>query len=1028
MVNIKNFKVYRAGAGSGKTFQLTKQLLLLALGSDQPDYYKHILAITFTNAAAQEMRHRFKKALLELAQSQLHEVAESPMGAALIEASQLEPTVLVSRAKACFQHVLHHYDLLSIGTIDSFAQRLVRSFAFELEIPSDFAVELDLDAFYQRVIDRCLDDVGIKQELSEYLTDFVLGRLEDESTWKAKDLLENCSKLLRQEMGLKVAEGLKEKETEFFRLAGAKARTRKAEMKRELTALASKALDILKTYSSDANDYYYTNSSAFSKLVDISRGAIPSTYQRLKTAGMDGVFFSKTSAFALTTEHADQLGQFVLQIMDYLEGQRALELHLCQEICKQIGGLGILKEITLYADETRQEERILLINDLHQKVFEVVKEQTAPFLFERLGVKYKHILVDEFQDTSQMQWANLLPLYINALGEGNVTMVVGDAKQSIYRFRGGDVRQFIDLPQVKISGQVLNESSLFAAAMDENVLDTNRRSAPTIVSFNNALHKTLASQLGAVSEVYRDVEQKMLGDAPGWVTAQQMDPIDFVATAVSRVEEALQNNFLPHDIAILTRGKELGRQVAAALIAKGIQVQSEESLLLSNSPRVVFIGFWLRWLEQRNQTEAILGMVVQLQRINHVIELNDFCEGRSKNDWSYSQAWEVWVGSHCPNLLLTSREDIYGEALRVVSCLRWELDVFLEFFLDLLYRKSKREFLTRYKWNQWWQVNAEKASIKVASNPKAVRVMTAHKSKGLEFPVVIYGSFISSQSKQEEWYQLKPNEYSIDRLLWRVSMPKKSKDTSIWLNDDHLRQQNDRHVEAALLDIHNLHYVATTRAKQVLHLMVGKSFQEEQLWVGIQSVSEVTSVAKGLEWGAAFQVSPKELIMDAPALPLYLADGHHPKTDTSMRSTQEQDWGILVHQCMSAIERTSDVEFAVNRNYQMSRHGEWISKTELSRQLQLLVTQPALAQWFDKAQQVWMERALLLPNGDMLRPDRVVKFDDQMVVIDYKTGQASDRYDNQVRQYKEALKQMNPTSKVSGFLWFLESNSIAEVV
>jgi ATP-dependent exoDNAse (exonuclease V) beta subunit len=904
----------------------------------------------------------------------------------------------------------------------------VRSFAFELEIPSDFAVELDLDAFYQRVIDRCLDDVGIKQELSEYLTDFVLGRLEDESTWKAKDLLENCSRLLRQEMGLQVAEGLKEKETEFFSIAGAKARKKKAELKREVTALASKALDILKTYSSDADDYHYTNSSAFAKLVEISRGSIPSTYQRLKTAGVDGVFFPKASILALTPAHAEQVGHYVLQIMDYLEGQKALELHLCHEISKQMGGLGILKEINLYAGETRQDERILLINDLHQKVFEVVKEQAAPFLFERLGVKYKHILVDEFQDTSQMQWANLLPLYINALGEGNVTMVVGDAKQSIYRFRGGDVRQFIDLPQVKISDRVLPESSLFADAMDENVLDTNRRSSPTIVNFNNALHKSLASQLGAVSGVYRDVEQKMIGDVPGWVTAQQMDAKDFVAAAVTCVEEALAQQFLPNEIAILTRSKEPGRQVAAALIAKGIEVQSEESLLLSNSPQVAFIGFWLQWLEQKEQTEAILGMVVQLQRTKSAIDLNSFCQERLQNERSFSQAWEVWLASHCPELLAPCHEDIYDEAARIVTCFGWEMDVFLEFFLDLLFRKSKREFFTRHKWNQWWQDNAEKASIKVASNPRAVRVLTAHKSKGLEFPVVIYGSFISSQSKQEEWYQVKPNEYSVDQLLWRVSMPKKSKDTSIWLNDDHLRQQNDRHVEAALLDIHNLHYVATTRAKQVLHMLVGKSFQEEQLWNGIQNVPYAVQKDARLQWGAAFDIPTKKLVVDKPSPLLYLGQQNLQKADTTNKTTPEQAWGILVHQCLSAIERTSDVKFAVNRYYQMSKHGEWITKAELSQQLEFLIAQSAMANWFDKAQWVWMERALFLPNGTMLRPDRVVKYDDQIVVIDYKTGQPSDSYDHQIRKYTEALMQLYPTSKVSGYLWYLESNNIAEVV
>jgi ATP-dependent exoDNAse (exonuclease V) beta subunit len=1028
MESTKKFKVYRAGAGSGKTFQLIRQLLSLALSTPQADYYKHILAITFTNAAAHEMRKRFIESLEKFANEDLKKLEQDALFQLVRDYCGESSRVIQSRAQLTFRHVLHNYDLLSIGTIDSFAQKLVRSFAFELNLSGDFKLELDTEDFYERVVDSCLDEVGLDPELTQYLVFLVQESLDDERSWKAQNILAKYAGHLKSDSAQEAASALMEASSNYFTNARLIALKHARRLTEERIQTAKEALVILCNHSSDINDYPSKSGGYFATLNKIANGDLPSSFAKLKGVQSSGEYYGKKPIFQLSASELAQLEALLSNVISHLEGPKAAEFELYHKIAEQILGLGLLKMLAREAEILREEESILLIGDLHQRVHNVLCEQSSPFLFERLGIKYKHILIDEFQDTSVVQWSNMLPLYTNALSENNETMVVGDAKQSIYRFRGGHVRQFVDLPNVPTQPMNALEAGLFKAAFDELFLEHNRRSDEVVVSFNNHLYPQLAPSLQSLSGVYDGMGQTAVKKGHGYVTAQQIPKDEMVENAVRLVKEAMDAHFRPEEIAILVLRKKDGYEITERLIAEGIRVQSEESLLLHNSHKVRFLEAWLHYLERPNNQEAILAMIAQLGRDGREISIQQFSQTMQHHQWTFAHTMEHMVRPLWPTLFEATCEDVYDEASRVVALMQWELDVFLEFYLNELFQKTRNEFFSRHKWNTWWKAKRDKLSIKVGSDPMAVRMMTVHKSKGLEFSVVIFCAFVPRNETHEEWYKMPANDCSVEQLYLRVSRRNASKKNPLFEVHADMQKQNNTFAEELDLDALNVRYVATTRAKNWLHLLVGDTKADAPYWQAISNTPGAQQVGDILQWGAPVQAIPSPISKreEAPRLFLGTALAVTPKEPTPTKHPS-QLWGDFVHQCLARIRVHEDLQRAVDRTYVPLKHASWMSKEELSEHLQSLLHQPSVAPWFGDFESVWMEHDIYLPNGQVIRPDRVIRNEKGIAVIDYKTGKKDETHRSQVLQYMHALSEMYPTLTITGHLWYLETNEVQSI-
>jgi ATP-dependent exoDNAse (exonuclease V) beta subunit len=1028
MESNKKFKVYRAGAGSGKTFQLIRQLLSLALSTSQVDYYKHILAITFTNAAAHEMRKRFIESLEQFATEDLKKLEQEALFQLVCEYGGVSGRVIQDRAQLTFRHVLHNYDLLSIGTIDSFAQKLVRSFAFELNLSGDFKLELEMDDFYERVVDSCLDEVGLDPELTQYLVFLVQESLDDERSWKAQNILSKYANHLKSESAQEAASALMEASSDYFTKARVIALQHARRLTEERIQTAKEALAILSTYSTDINDYPGKSTGYFSTLKKMANGDVPNSFAKLKGVQSSSEFYGPKPAYQPSPSDQAKLEVLITNAVSHLEGPKAAEFELYHKIAEQILGLGLLKMLAREAEILREEDSVLLIGDLHQRVHNVLREQSSPFLFERLGIKYKHILIDEFQDTSVVQWSNMLPLYTNALSENHETMVVGDAKQSIYRFRGGYVRQFVDLPNVPTQPMNALEAGLFKAAFDEKFLEHNRRSDEVIVSFNNQLYPQLAPSLESLSEVYHKMEQTAVKKGNGYVTAQQIPKDQMVDSAVRLVKEAMDAHFRPEDIAILVLRKKDGYEITERLIAEGIRVQSEESLLLHNSHKVRFLEAWLQYLERPNNQEAILAMIAQLGRDGREISIQQFCQTMQHHQWTFANTMEQMVQPIWPTLFETTCEDVYDEASRVVALMQWEMDVFIEFYLNELFQKTRNEFFSRHKWNTWWKAKRDKLSIKVGSDPMAVRMMTVHKSKGLEFPVVIFCAFVPRNETHEEWYRMPPNDCSVERLFLRVSRRNASKKNPLFEANEDLQRQNNTFVEELDLDALNVRYVATTRAKSCLHLLVGDTKADSPYWQAISQTPGGQQVGDILQWGAPVKEIERLPVQRAEAPRLFLGTAlTDPSTEPTSIKHPSQMWGDFVHQCLARIRVHDDLPRALDRTYAPLKHASWMSKEELSKHLKSLLHQPQVAPWFEDCESVWIEHDIYLPNGQVIRPDRVIRNEKGIAVIDYKTGKKDELHRSQVSQYMHALSSMYPAMSITGHLWYLETNEVQTI-
>lgn len=1022
--NNKKFKVYRAGAGSGKTFQLIREFLSLALQKPQEDYYKHILAITFTNAAAHEMRHRFLGALRHFANSALSDLEQDALFVQVRDFCGIPPHELQQRAALAYRHVLHHYDQLSIGTIDSYAQRLVRSFAFELNLAGDFQLELDSDDFYDRVIGACLDEVGIDPELTKYLMALVESKLDDQSSWKARPILAGYASYLKNERGHRVAMDLIEKPVDFFLEARKKSISYVINIRKERQRLAREIMAVLNKYSIDEDDFAGKSRGYLGNLKKLLAKGVLDSSKSLQNAYADRKFFTKESRLQFNPDDEALIVQLLEQLMETLVGKGFAREFIYDQISRNILGLGVLKHVAEKAQMVRDEEHVLLIDDLHQRVHDVLCEQSSPFLFERLGVKYKHIMIDEFQDTSTKQWSNMLPLFSNALGEGHDTMLVGDAKQSIYRFRGGNARQFVELPEVPLAHLDANESRQFSANYLPFVLDVNRRSDETIVQFNNALYRSLSSRLSGMQSVYDDVAQQSVRPNAGWVTARPTEATQWVQQTVTLVKDALDRRYLPSEIAVLVLRKKHGYAITQELARCGIRVQSEESLLLIHSHKVAFLESWLSFIEVPMRQDTILSLVSNLERSGLPVDLAGFCERALAAGLPLWTVLREVLQEHAPALLEGISDDIYDEAVRAVACMQWPVDGQLEFFLNELFQKAKIEFWSRSKWNEWWSNKRESMSMKVGADPMAVRMMTVHKSKGLEFPVVIF-CVLGKQKEAEDWFDLPPNDCSVPSL--NLGVKRSNAKTRYTQIDAGLEQQNQRYLEELELEELNVRYVATTRPRNILHLIVDAK-NHKDYWDAVANVPGVKQEGEHCSWGEPGQIGGKEVPIDTKEKSPVLKTSPSIAASLAQRKSEEQLWGDFLHQCLSRVRVPKDVEVAVELNYLPHRHATWMSKDDVKSNLHHLIDQPSTRSWFEGWDEAWIERDIITPRGDVIRPDRVIRRDDTFIIVDYKTGKQEDQHQAQIKRYAEVLADMYPSNRIEAWLWYISNNLLVQVI
>ncbi len=760
----KSFVVYKSSAGSGKTFTLVKEYLKIALVN--PSNFRHILAITFTNKAANEMKERIISSLKEIADFEVFSdsIAVQYMLPDIIKETKVEKTKIVENAGIVLSKILHEYSDFAVNTIDSFVHRIIRSFAFDLHLPLNFEVELDADDLIENVIDILISKVGTDQELTKTLLNFTQAKTDQERSWNIEYDLQEIAAMLLKEEGQIHIEKLKKLSLNDFADIHKHVNKHVSEFEGILSKLGQEAMDLINSKRIPHQAFYRGNTGISKYFEYLATGRFdkiqPNSYVQT-TLGEDKWVAGKTSDedIASINEIKDKLIHFFQKIDEIIEREYERYVVL-NEIRKNLYQIAVLNEIEKVMDEHKSENDILLISEFNKRISDIVLNESIPFIYERVGEKYHHFLVDEFQDTSILQWQNLLPLIDNSLAGGNFNMVVGDGKQAIYRWRSGEVEQFASLPNIyKRSDdpiQIQREQSLIRNYGKEN-LNHNFRSKKEIVDFNNSFFSEISDCLPEeYQQIYQDVKQDPIkGNDGGYIQidfydkdTEEQDFDDFNLHKVKEtINDLMEDGFRLKDIAILCRNNKNASLIAAELLENKINVISSESLLLVNSPTVRFLIALLYSLlnnkDKISQAEVVSYLIKTNQLSGELPDnLKSFGIEKTKKEQSneinfYEKLAESNFELNRFALLNLTLTDICEELIRIFK-LNHVADPYLQFFLDAVIKLSSDKNQGVNELLEWWEEKRAKLSIVIPEGIDAVQVMTIHKAKGLQFPVVIY--------------------------------------------------------------------------------------------------------------------------------------------------------------------------------------------------------------------------------------------------------------------------------------------------
>lgn len=1067
---MNRFRVYRASAGSGKTFTLVKEYLTLALATAEPGAYRHILAITFTNKAAAEMRERILSTLAGLSDASTQSKAWD-IGRGLMAELNISVTELSIRAKATHTHMLHHYNDVAVGTIDSFTHRVVRTFARDLGLNPGFEILLEQDELVAETIDRLYQLVGTEPEVTDALVDLVDEQMDDGKTTDLTTKLTELSKALFNEQSRLHLSRMDSLTMTDFADVRKKLWGKRKHVEQQLQAEAANTLRHLQARGFDASHFAGGKNNPIGRFGSWANGVLqPLTDTQQEKYTTPENWFKKGGVDDF------ELGQMLSNTANYGINSLAL-INTLAELINSLFGLALLHKLRQLSREITDEQGKLHISELNHLIAEVVATEPAPFIYERLGARYQHFMIDEFQDTSVLQWLNLMPLVHEGLSRGGISLVVGDGKQAIYRWRSGEVEQFNTLPKAflgesvgimaqKVAGfdQLLHERS---AALEQNnapiaPLIQNWRSLPTVVNFNNEVFNALQPLLqGSLFSIYDQSAQLPAKSEGGYVrvdflekkkqggraksTENEGDEADESssesynthtnALVLSAVTEALADGYQPSDIALIVRKNDHAYELANLLKANGHEVLSDEALLLSNSmavqkllavlqhlhtPNNPINNAWLlQWLGPTPSTDiSTLGFlgIAHEQRATQLIDSLLAPLTRAE----------------------LSRLDLFSQFERIRLAVAPSPDAYCDAFLSLALQHSGSLKGDRAGFLEFWSQKGSAASLSQQGG-NAVRVLSVHKSKGLEFPVVIhpYCDYGPDLARSYVWDDMQIAEGEPIPSV-RIK-PKKA------LAEGPHALAIERETDRQWLDNLNLMYVAFTRAAERLYVCAGANPTKnkgnvahvgEHLWKHLES--SVTTTADGWFFETGTKHGPTHqtpkakdaavTIKPITALPWEsrLQIRKHRGLDVSVDLVwQKRLYGVAMHAALEKLTNAQSIDDVVSMIL-VDGVIDADQMPETKARLHRLVAHNDLSRFFISHKNTRIEAEIITAQGQIVRPDRIWVESGTAQVLDYKTGMAKPQHRQQVQGYLQALNQLGLKANV-GWIYYLETEEVVKV-
>lgn len=1079
------FLVVRASAGSGKTFRLVRDYLRCCLEQPEPLYFRRILAITFTNKAAQEMKDRILDDVVQMT------TGSGAMWEVLLNEMTCTSDVLQTRAQALSEAMMHHYEDFGVMTIDSFVNRLVRSFARDLKWDEEFQIELDEEGLIEEAVSRVLNRVGQagEEQLTKLLEGFVRQQVEDERNAQLKRQLIDFGKHVTKEAmqeALLALDPVKwtPKELESYRNALRKRLT--AERKVPIESARS-AMMAIRKQGLQPEDFSSKAIPNWLNRIIKGDGRAAKWGAQLEKQFAEQRFWSKAKESAVS-ELIEPLIPQLEQVKDDWHhlysgaygGEFKLLEHL-QERTSLIGTLGLIRD---ELNAVQDERNVRLLSSLNREIASMVRENPAPYIFERIGNRYRHIFIDEFQDTSIEQWHNLVQLFDHILSTGNMGMVVGDGKQAIYRWRNGNYEQLLALPDlIGKPGPILHmAAATLKRTLDAQNLPFNFRSGKAIVDWNNRWFSRVQTHLPErLKAVYDEVTQRPKKAFEGQVHVSVLVEQVTLDRECRRHEWVLErilshtggriedregrrtfvpsedpNAFTLNDIAILLRRNRDGAAMAQFLLDHGITPWTAESLNLGRHPSTRGVVALFQMILEPQDPRHIVAFTqcyaavhpevseVEWLRKHHELQTVRASDGREFTKGVIDG--RALVDSVLPELKLW---DHLTEPLVTILGRCWEqlgwaakFPAYAEGMLEMAHELMSQRKGSLHAFLAHWNRQGHKKSIRVSGGSNAVQIMTPHKAKGLAFPVVIAPVVYSLNTffKGELPLSLDEEIYGLPAALFRDSD----------LKETPLEFERDAEVERVVLDQLNVAYVTTTRA--IERLDVSLEFEKEPepgddvksmsqlLWKAwTEEFPELPGAGVSTTFGSgdrkAHQQSSEEPSTEVVSLNLLSGQSYqqliaHPKRGwwepLPSGALSARDFGNAVHGLLGEIHHQSDWEPLKKR---LSIGELWTpeQRREVIEAVERVLHHPEISPLFlAPRNQVFNERVLISEEGKTIIPDKVVRLEDHWCVVDFKTGQPEPRHTLQLKEYTNAIQRLYAPSAVRGWIFYTLTNELVE--
>lgn len=1110
----EHLTVYRASAGSGKTFTLAVEYISLLV--KDPENYQHILAVTFTNKATQEMKMRIL--------SQLYGIANSLQSSQqyfnkVKEKTNMPDAVIRNNARAALTLLIHRYNNFRILTIDAFFQQVLRNLAHELGQTANLRVDLNNEEITEKAVDQMIESLEKGQPVLQWISTYINNSIEDDNGWNIigkiktfgtnifKDFYKAHEANLKEQ--LSNADDFKVYETTLRKRRNDIRKTFNSKAKSILNEIKNANLDIPSNYRSGL--YKYLTDSAIAPLTNkpLKAGVLkanesPQNWTSSKCAKADKQQIQTLAAEVLSA----QLSELIAYNDDNWNEFQSIQLTL-----SHLSELRLLHAIADAVDNLTKDTNRFMLSNTQALLKELIADSDTPFIFERIGARLKHVMIDEFQDTSTIQWQNFQVLLANCMAqELSQNLIVGDIKQSVYRWRQGD-------------WGILNniEKSFAHQKIRLETLDYNYRSEKRIIDFNNAFWEQCvantakevaqddAEKAKIVQKAYEDVAQKTHKTTENGFVKISLYPSKSMKEAVleeliETIKELFSNGYGGKNqskIAILVRSKSNIQDIVNALLqsfGNEINIVSDEAFRLDASLSVNIIVSAMHLLTHPDDV-LTRGKLVKLYNqevlkkpltdIDLLVSINESNNIETKNIDKKerrklaTEQQMAKLNSQLPPEYVTNRELLLG--LPIVDLVD---KLFMLFGLDQLEGQSSyictlydtlNDFLKDHTAdiddfiNEW--ENSLSSKTIQSDEIEGIRIMTIHKSKGLEFDnVIIPFCNWEMEKKGTLWCETKnkpapynklpllPIDFSRDKLIGTV------------FEDDY----KEEHFQN-IVDNLNLLYVAFTRASKnlfVFGLRQGKTTLDNiakgtppgnrsyAIELALRQVSEQLEGSSlsfpddigseiHFEYGTLVpETHEKEhAVADNPFL--IKPDKHivsiatYPQAATFKQSNKSIEFvkgedvdpsdrtryikiGNVLHQLFSTIYTTADIPARLNELEQQGIiYNDEITSAQLRTRIEDAITNPQVQEWFSKRWQLYNECTILEYNKDTNemeehRPDRVMTDGKEFVVVDFKFGKEREEYKKQVQQYMEILIRMGH-KKVSGYLWYVVKNNVVEV-